>query len=303
MKLTTLVAMLLWPTLIAGELHENLKPLAEPTLESAQSVIKSIEAKENANPLDVKVAKSVKGLFTEEFQLGRIIKTAEASILKADKLEVNARDWLKPNSFGRMDKSRAEEGMKEAQATRIKALDAARKAIMELESQLNATVLVTKEVENADDAPSSKILGGAVIAINDRSLVPAVDWYHRMLKAASAKQQSLAKQISGTPEHLPQGSRLLVDPWQSRMRRAYRAAVRSGDQIGALRILRAMEGRDHADYLGNKNNKEVHDLSNEKPQCQIAKIRSEHKKKYASLNSAHLDGYDNCGHCIGDSKR
>jgi hypothetical protein len=49
---------------------------------------------------------------------------------------------------------------------------------------------------------------------------------------------------------------------------------------------------------------EVHDLDNEKTNCQIDEIiRAGHDKPYTSLASAHADGYDNCAYCIGGSKR
>ena len=56
-------------------------------------------------------------------------------------------------------------------------------------------------------------------------------------------------------------------------------------------------------YLGNKNTMEVHDTHNEKGQCQLDEIKTEHKKEFASLATAHAEGFDNCAWCIGNSKR
>jgi hypothetical protein len=59
-------------------------------------------------------------------------------------------------------------------------------------------------------------------------------------------------------------------------------------------------------YLANKSpsKKEVHDLDNEKSQCQIDEIiRAGHDKPYNSLSAAHSDGYDNCAYCLGGSNR
>lgn len=61
-----------------------------------------------------------------------------------------------------------------------------------------------------------------------------------------------------------------------------------------------------AKYCANTSpsKKEVHDLDNEKTQCQIDEIiRAGHAKLYNSLSEAHNDGYDNCAWCIGMSKR
>jgi hypothetical protein len=62
-------------------------------------------------------------------------------------------------------------------------------------------------------------------------------------------------------------------------------------------------------YLGNSNpsgDKEVHDLKNEKPQCQIDEIiKNQHAVRFSPdmLVQAHREGYDNCAYCIGGSKR
>ena len=62
-------------------------------------------------------------------------------------------------------------------------------------------------------------------------------------------------------------------------------------------------------YVGNTNNKEVHDLNNEKTgtnQCQIDEIiAANHAKTFYpdTLEQAGNEGYDNCAHCIGGSRR
>ena len=61
-------------------------------------------------------------------------------------------------------------------------------------------------------------------------------------------------------------------------------------------------------YLGNssRTKMEVHDLWNEKPQCQIDEIiKAGHAVIFEpdTLEQAHKEGYDNGAYCIGDSKR
>lgn len=59
-------------------------------------------------------------------------------------------------------------------------------------------------------------------------------------------------------------------------------------------------------YLANSSSSkmEVHNLDNEKSQCQIDEIiRAGHERPYTTLSAAHAAGYDNCAHCIGGSKR
>ena len=61
-------------------------------------------------------------------------------------------------------------------------------------------------------------------------------------------------------------------------------------------------------YLGNSSptKMEVHDLTNETPQCQIDEIiRAGHAVVFTpdTLDQAHREGYDNGAHCLGSSKR
>ena len=50
--------------------------------------------------------------------------------------------------------------------------------------------------------------------------------------------------------------------------------------------------------------REVHDLENEKTNCQIDEIiRAGHDKPYQSADAARRDGYDDCAYCLKNSKR
>jgi CHAD domain-containing protein len=57
-------------------------------------------------------------------------------------------------------------------------------------------------------------------------------------------------------------------------------------------------------YLGNTNDLEVHDTSNEQTNCQLDEIKVEHRRWYDTLQEAKNDvAYDNCYYCIGGSTR
>ncbi len=57
-------------------------------------------------------------------------------------------------------------------------------------------------------------------------------------------------------------------------------------------------------YLGNSNEKEVHDLDNEKTQCQIDEIiEAGHEVPFKTLQAALNAGYDRGYWCLGSSKR
>ena len=61
-------------------------------------------------------------------------------------------------------------------------------------------------------------------------------------------------------------------------------------------------------YLGNSDtgHMEVHDLENEKPQCQIDEIIEAGNAVVFdpdTLEQAKNEGYDNCAFCLGGSER
>ncbi len=57
-------------------------------------------------------------------------------------------------------------------------------------------------------------------------------------------------------------------------------------------------------YLLNQNTKEVHDLDNEKSECQINEIKSDHIKMFDDVNAAlnypytYTRSNDGCKHCL-----
>jgi hypothetical protein len=58
--------------------------------------------------------------------------------------------------------------------------------------------------------------------------------------------------------------------------------------------------------LGNSHKLEVHDLQQERVQCQIDEIiRAGHAVVFNpdSLQQAHAERYDNCAYCVGGSTR
>lgn len=51
-------------------------------------------------------------------------------------------------------------------------------------------------------------------------------------------------------------------------------------------------------YLGNSNTMKVHDLHNQKVNCQIGEIRPEHRVYFDTLAAAILAGYSRCDECL-----
>jgi hypothetical protein len=55
-------------------------------------------------------------------------------------------------------------------------------------------------------------------------------------------------------------------------------------------------------YLGNSHTRELHDLNREKPGCQIAKMRPDHRVYLSGEQQAQAMDYDFCAHCFGAAK-
>ena len=58
------------------------------------------------------------------------------------------------------------------------------------------------------------------------------------------------------------------------------------------------------DYLGDNNKKQVHDLLNQKDDCQVDDIMMVHKRHFIpdTFMQANLEGYASCIWCIDTSK-
>jgi hypothetical protein len=54
--------------------------------------------------------------------------------------------------------------------------------------------------------------------------------------------------------------------------------------------------------LGNSSTRELHDLENEKPACQIAEIQPDHRFYFQNEDQARKLGYDFCGYCFGKKR-
>lgn len=55
-------------------------------------------------------------------------------------------------------------------------------------------------------------------------------------------------------------------------------------------------------YLGNSNSKELHDLKNQQPGCQIDEIKTDHRVNFKTQKEALALGYDYCAYCFGKDK-
>jgi hypothetical protein len=54
-------------------------------------------------------------------------------------------------------------------------------------------------------------------------------------------------------------------------------------------------------YLADTNTNRVHDLDNEKTECDIDKIESEHIKMFDDIGQAYVEEFKDCEYCIEES--
>jgi len=57
-----------------------------------------------------------------------------------------------------------------------------------------------------------------------------------------------------------------------------------------------------ANYLGDNNKQQVHDLENQKENCQMDEIKIVHRRYFIpdTFEQANTEGYTSCIHCIGN---
>lgn len=55
-------------------------------------------------------------------------------------------------------------------------------------------------------------------------------------------------------------------------------------------------------FLGNSSTRELHNLHNEQPGCQIARMRPDHRVYFTSEKQAQALGYDFCAYCYGPDR-
>ena len=125
MKCVALIILPLFivPALLGSELGGAVKRLEEPTIENAKLVLEELDdliAKGDARrvTLGKKMHRSVKRLFTKNHKINEGRKIAEAREAKAKQFDENARQWLKPNIHGEVNKLAASAAFRDARELR-----------------------------------------------------------------------------------------------------------------------------------------------------------------------------------------
>ena len=165
-------------TSISNELSKNLSPLVTPDLESAKLVISHLEklaaSKNGAEKVAIQVLSNViKNTFTAEYNVVVKAKAKEQAEVEARRQDHHAREWLKPNTFGTVNKTAAKEASMKAEEIRKKASDelanAREKLILQLRDADAAILIYYKRKDYA----VVSTLASTMLTINERSLPDA----------------------------------------------------------------------------------------------------------------------------------
>ena len=114
-----ILPLFLGPALFGSELARAVERLEDPTLENAKLVLEELDkliarGDPRTVTLGKKMRRSVKRLFTNEYRANENRKGAEAQEAKAKQLDENARQWLKPNIHGKVNKLAASAASRDA---------------------------------------------------------------------------------------------------------------------------------------------------------------------------------------------
>lgn len=81
----------------------------------------------------------------------------------------------------------------------------------------------------------------------------------------------------------------------------YRDLILDTDRAAGL-VSDIAKNRRASRYLGNSATRELHDLKNEKGNCQVDEMRADHCVRFKSVKEGESFGYDFCAYCFGKAK-
>lgn len=170
----TLLAMILG-TARASDLSKEISPLVKPDFEAARVVVRNLDqlaASQSGNEKvrTQRLATAIRNLFTAEFRVGEALAAARDAEREAQKYEQTARNWLKPNAFGRTNPQAAEEARNKAAAVRKRAAERTAAERRELARHAREVEVVMRNFHDLGDLEIVIRLGEALAAVTSRSL-------------------------------------------------------------------------------------------------------------------------------------
>ena len=178
------------PALLASELGAAVERLEEPTLENAKLVLGELDAliaKGDARTVTLgkKMHRSVKRLFTKEYNVNESRKMAEVREAKAKQFDQNARQWLKPNIHGKVNKLAASAAFRDAKELRRESQWAQEKSSKEWLEEVSDYEKMLGDLQFSKEDEALIILASVLIKV-----VKETSWVDRpLLKYDGARIQ------------------------------------------------------------------------------------------------------------------
>ena len=171
-----------------SELGNVVAEFQKPTVGNAKSVLTELDrliANGNARTvtLSKKVHRSVKRIFTLEYRIHTAQKEAAGKEARAKQLEKNAKEWLKPNVHGQVNRNAADVGLRRAMTLRSEAADLRAEFSKEWAEETAGFEKMLGDLEFSKEWGSLKTLGGVL-----QALVKRMPWVARpTLKYSEAR--------------------------------------------------------------------------------------------------------------------
>jgi len=157
------------------ELSDALWPLLSYDIEGARVALQNLAILASSQNGAIKVRTQrlhtvIKNLFLAESQLCKQIITSNAAAAKAEEHERRAKQWLKPNAFGTIQKDAARDSQARASALRSQADQQLTACRAELLAQLREADIVTLDFHNLLEHRVALMLGETVRIISARNI-------------------------------------------------------------------------------------------------------------------------------------
>jgi len=159
----------------ASELSKEVSPLIKADLDSSHLVVRNLKqlaARQSGNEMvrTQRLAAAIRNLFIAEFHIGEANKSVATGEKEARDYERTARDWMKPNAFGRVNPANAKAALKKAADIRKDAARTLARAQDELVRQARELEVVMRNFHELGEISLVIRLGETLRRVTTRAL-------------------------------------------------------------------------------------------------------------------------------------
>ena len=171
----------------------ELAPLQTPDLANAKIAVENLQKLAATQSGAAKVrteqlALDIKNLFTAEFELGETVKAGKKAEAEAVNHENSARQWMRPNLWGKVNREAVQEDLNKAKQIRAQAAQRVADTKQKLVAQLRNMASVIDEFHRNRQADVVDVLNKTTRAVSARSLPsPPKPTYQRESSPSSSR--------------------------------------------------------------------------------------------------------------------